>query len=79
MTDHDHIHCEEVIAHLLTYLDSEIDDRRREQIDRHLQECRGCCSRAEFEMALRNKVTALGEEKAGMKLRRRIEELIDKF
>lgn len=79
MTEHDDIRCEEVIAHLLAYLDGEIDDKKREQIDRHLQDCRGCYSRAEFERALRKRVAALGEEKAGAKLRRRIGELIDNF
>lgn len=79
MIEHDDIRCEEVIAHLLAYLDGEIDDKKREQIDRHLQDCRGCYSRAEFERALRKRVAALGEEKAGAKLRRRIGELIDNF
>lgn len=79
MTEHEDIRCEEVIAHLLAYLDGEIDEKKRGQIDRHLRECRGCFSRAEFEKALRNRVAALGEEKASKTLRRRIEELIDKF
>jgi len=79
MSEHDHIRCEEVIAHLLAYLDDEIDEKKREQIDRHLQECRGCYSRAEFERALRKRVAAVGEKKAGIKLKQRIAELIDKF
>jgi len=78
--NHDHIRCEEVIAHLLMYLDGEIDDdRKRQQIDKHLQECRGCFSRAEFERALRKRVEAIGEERAGAKLRQRVKELIEKF
>jgi anti-sigma factor (TIGR02949 family) len=79
MTEHNHIRCEEVIAHLLAYLDGEIDDKKREQIDNHLQDCRACFSRAEFERVLRKRVEAAGETKAGAKLRQRIEELIDKF
>jgi mycothiol system anti-sigma-R factor len=79
MTDHGRIRCEEVIAHLLTYLDGEIDAAKRAQIDRHLDECRGCYSRAEFEQALRRKVQELGEERAPASLRRRIKSLIDQF
>lgn len=79
MSEHDHIRCEEVIAHLLAYLDGEIDETKRAQIGRHLEECRGCFSRAEFERALRRKVAALGEEKASAKLRRRVDDLIEKF
>jgi mycothiol system anti-sigma-R factor len=79
MSDHDHIRCEEVIAHLLTYLDGEIDAEKRVQIDRHLAECRGCFSRAEFEKLLRERVGQLGEEKAPASLQQRIKSLIDKF
>jgi mycothiol system anti-sigma-R factor len=79
MSDHDHIRCEEVIAHLLTYLDGEIDAEKRAQIDRHLAECRGCFSRAEFEKALRERVTQLGDEKAPASLQRRIKALLDEF
>jgi mycothiol system anti-sigma-R factor len=79
MSDHDHIRCEEVVAHLLTYLDGEIDAEKRAQIDRHLAQCRGCFSRAEFEKALRQRVTQLGEEKAPGSLQRRIKTLLDEF
>jgi anti-sigma factor (TIGR02949 family) len=79
MSEHDRIRCEEVIAHLLTYLDGEIDAEKRAQIDRHLAECRGCFSRAEFEKLLRERVGQLGNEKAPPRLQRRIKALIDKF
>jgi mycothiol system anti-sigma-R factor len=79
MSDHDRIRCEEVIAHLLTYLDGEIDAEKRAQIDRHLAECRGCFSRAEFEKKLRERVTQLGDEKAPASLQQRIKTLIDEF
>jgi mycothiol system anti-sigma-R factor len=79
MSDHDRIRCEEVIAHLLTYLDGEIDAEKRAQIDRHLAECRGCFSRAEFEKLLGERVAQLGDEKAPATLQRRIKALIDKF
>ena len=79
MSEHDHIRCEEVLAHLLTYLDGELDAGKRGQIDRHLAECRGCFSRAEFEKALRTRVNQLGEEKATATLQQRIKTLIDEF
>lgn len=79
MNDHNHIRCEEVISHLLTYLDGELDDVKRAQIDRHLEECRGCFSRAEFEKELRKRVRQIGEDKAPTTLKIRIKELIDSF
>jgi mycothiol system anti-sigma-R factor len=71
--------CEEVVANLLAYLDGEIDQRKRARIDRHLEECHGCCSRAEFERALRKKVGELGREKATDSIRTRVRALIDEF
>lgn len=79
MNEHDKIRCEEVVAHLLHYLDGEIDAAKRAQIDRHLQDCRGCFSRAEFEKALRDRIAKLGEEKAPASLQQRIKALIDAF
>lgn len=79
MSDGDVIRCEEVIAHLLMYLDGEIDEEQRARIDRHLEVCRGCYSRAEFERALRRKVADLGEANARPALRRRVQELLERF
>jgi anti-sigma factor (TIGR02949 family) len=78
MNQHD-MKCEEVISHLLTYLDSGIDAARRVQIDRHLEACRGCYSRAEFERALQAKVRELGAEKASIGLKQRLRALLDRF
>ena len=79
MTEPDRIRCEEVIAHLLSYLDEEIDDAKLVQIAHHLQECRGCFSRAEFEMALRDRVRQAGEAKPSPSLQERIKTLIEQF
>jgi len=79
MTEPDKIHCEEVIAQMLGYLDGEIDAAKRVQIDRHLKECRGCFSRAEFEKALRDKVRRTGEERPSPTLQARIKTLIEQF
>ena len=79
MTEPDKIRCEEVIAHLLSYLDGEIDDARRAQIDHHIEECRGCFSHAEFEKALRDKVRQAGNTQPPASLQDRIKALIDRF
>jgi len=78
MTDKE-LRCEEVIAHLFSYLDGEMDAAKRAEIDSHLQTCRGCYSRAEFEKTLRAKVQDLGEKEAPAKLRQRLKNLLDQF
>jgi anti-sigma factor (TIGR02949 family) len=79
MTEGEKIRCEEVISHLLSYLDGEIDDTKRAQIDRHLEECRGCFSRAEFEKALRGKLRQAGDASPSASLQERIKALMERF
>ncbi len=77
--EHTSISCEEVIAHLFAYLDNEADPERRTYIERHIEECRACFSRAEFEKALRAKVRQLGDKEAPATLRQRVKALLDQF
>jgi anti-sigma factor (TIGR02949 family) len=73
------IRCEEVVRNLLAFLDGEIDEDRRGRIEQHLHECRSCCSRADFELALRDKVREVGTEQPPSDLRDRIRQLLDQF
>lgn len=80
MNTHAHpIDCEEVVARLLEYLDGETDAITHARIERHLEDCRGCYSRAEFEKTLRRKLRALGKEPVPPGLNRRIKDLLDSF
>jgi anti-sigma factor (TIGR02949 family) len=73
------IRCEEVVDQLLTFLDREIEERRRDVIEQHLQECRSCCSRADFELALRSRVREVATKQPSSALREKIRHLIDQF
>lgn len=73
------ISCQEVIERLFEYLDNELDGDASAVIDRHLQHCRDCFSRAEFEKRLRARIAEASRAKASDRLRRRIEGLIDRF
>lgn len=71
--------CEEVLEHLVAYLDRETDARAAADIQRHLEQCRGCFSRAEFERLLKARVRAAGSRSAPERLRDRIRKLVDEF
>lgn len=73
------VSCEEVLRHLVAYLDRETDAHTTADIARHLEECRGCFSRAEFERRLKAQVRAAGSRAAPERLRARIRKLVDKF
>lgn len=73
------IECEEAIRKLLDYLDGEIGEPDRHQVARHLETCRACYSRAEFERRLRGLVAEAGEVPAPASLRRRVRGLMERF
>lgn len=79
MPESKNIRCEEVVDRLLAYLDGEIEESRRNLIARHLEECRSCCSRADFELALRHKVREAATKRPSATLREKIRQLIDQF
>lgn len=78
MTD-DTLTCEEVIEHIFDYLDRELDQTTQDRIERHLETCRDCFSRAEFEERLRRKIRAAGTQQAPDRLQRRIRDMLDRF
>ncbi|EPC01098.1 hypothetical protein L861_11025 [Litchfieldella anticariensis FP35 = DSM 16096] len=71
--------CEEVIEQLFDYLDREVSSQHRADIERHLERCRDCFSRAEFEKRLRAKVEKSVSVQAPQRLRRRVKDLLDRF
>jgi anti-sigma factor (TIGR02949 family) len=71
--------CEEVLKHLVAYLDRDTDAHTAAEIERHLEQCRGCYSRAEFERQLKARVRAAGSRAAPERLRARIKKLVDEF
>ena len=78
--DHDHhLSCEQVLEQLFAYLDQALDATTNADVERHLQSCRGCFSRAEFERRLRARVAETGAVSAPETLRVRIKALTDRF
>lgn len=75
----DQIRCEEVLRHLLTHLDRELDTATSVRIARHLELCRGCFSRAEFERKLKAHLRNCGTSAAPDTLRARLKQLLDRF
>lgn len=78
MTDHE-LNCEDVLRQLLDYLDGEMDSEGSAQIEHHLEHCRGCFSRAEFERRLKARIGETGTEEAPESLRARLKSLLNRF
>lgn len=73
------ITCEEVIERLMEFLDRELDAATEDEIARHMEICRACFSRAEFERKLRRRVSETSDAKAPESLRRRIRTIVARY
>lgn len=73
------IGCDEVLEHLFEYLDRELDQETAAEIEHHLEHCRSCFSRAEFERRLKARVRNASSSPASERLRARIKEIVEKF
>ncbi len=73
------INCEEALHRLFDYLDHELDETRRAEMEQHLKICRGCYSRAEFEKRLKGRLAAVGAAPPSTDFESRIRKLIGNF
>ena len=74
------MNCEESMEMLWQFLDKELDGAATGELQRHLEECRHCFSKAEFEQRLRAMVRrSCSCEHAPPELRERLSKLIRLF
>lgn len=73
------IRCEEAIRRLAEYLDGELDDREDTEVERHLETCRSCWSRAEFERRIRSQLADLRQDEVDTDFEERIRTLLRHF
>jgi anti-sigma factor (TIGR02949 family) len=71
--------CEDALRVLAEHLDRELDETRASQVERHLDTCRSCWSRAEFEKRLKETLAGLGREPVRPELADRVTHLIRGF
>lgn len=79
MTDPTIMTCEDALRMLAAYLDGELDDGHRHELDDHLQRCRSCYSRSEFERRLKEQLVTVGRHPVERRFEDRIRKLIDRF
>lgn len=74
------IGCLKAIEMFYAYLDGELGDPESiADFEHHLEHCRSCFSRAEFEGLLTERLKAVAAERAPDGLRRRLRILMDNF
>lgn len=71
--------CREAIRLLAAYLDGELDEVDHGLVERHLDICRDCYSRAEFERRLKAQLEGLGRQPVEPSFEHRIRGMIRRF
>ena len=73
------IDCDEVMRQLFDYLDGEAEETAEHEIHNHIDECRSCFSRVEFERVLKERVRDSREQELPESLRDRVTDLMKEF
>jgi anti-sigma factor (TIGR02949 family) len=73
------IDCEEALRRLFEYLDAELQGEPQREMEQHLERCRSCFSRVEFERRLKAYTADLRREPVPPDLERRVRRLLDTF
>lgn len=79
MSDTQPINCEQALRLLFDYLDRELEGNQHRDVEQHLQRCRSCYSRAEFERHLKSHLTELASHPVVPSFQERIKALINHF
>ena len=73
------IRCEEALRLLAAYLDRELQGQSQRDVERHLEACRSCFSRAEFERLLHSRLAGLGRREPEAEFAARLAGLVRRF
>jgi len=76
---HRTMRCQEALQLLASFLDSELEGSERFDLERHLETCRGCFARSEFEKRLKSHLGELRQRELEPQLQQRINTLIHQF
>lgn len=71
--------CERALRLLAAYLDRELNELDHAEIERHLEACRSCYSRMEFEKLLKVRLAELGHREPDQGLAQRVRQLVLQF
>lgn len=73
------ISCEQAIKLVFSYIDDELRGKHRAELEHHLETCRHCFDRIEFEKLLKSRLRGLNVGGSSKRLRQRIDALLEQF
>ena len=79
MSDETPMTCDEALRLLAVFLDGELDGGPHDAVEHHLEVCRACYSRAEFERRLKAEIGELRHEEVSSGFEARVRGILDSF
>ena len=73
------ISCSEAIARVAEYIDQHSGNMDTAALEHHIERCRKCFDRVEFERMLKNRLAAIRKPLNSETLRRSVESLLEKY
>ena len=74
------ISCSDAVARMFEVLEGMVTNRQRKELDVHIEQCRHCCDRFEFEKLFKEKLGKIAsQEKAPKELVSKVEKLLKEF
>lgn len=73
------ISCEQALKRVFDFIDGQLKDRSREELEQHLAVCRHCFDRVEFEKLVKTRLGKLRKQTDSAELRKKISLLIDSY
>lgn len=73
------IGCEEALKRVFDYIDHHLDEASRKELEQHMETCRHCFDRVEFERLLKARIGKLQPRLSSQRLYKRIDALLSEF
>jgi anti-sigma factor (TIGR02949 family) len=73
------ISCEEALRHVFDYVDNQLSGRNLQEVEDHIEKCRHCYDRVEFEKLLKARIKNINPKTDNSKLMKKIDSLINSF
>lgn len=73
------ISCDEALNHIFDFIDDHLRGKAQAELEHHLETCRHCFDRVEFEKLLKSRLSKLSAQTDSTALRKRVAELLEQY
>jgi anti-sigma factor (TIGR02949 family) len=71
------ISCEEAVKRVFDYIDRYLSGKPLDELERHIESCRGCLSKVDFQLKLKSRIASVKPAKVSKDLDNKIKRLLN--